>query len=88
MDEPATSFAVARGDQRVKLGLLTAKTDLASVLPLLKGLISFLDMLLDLEDSVGLVKMIRVPDGFSLQLVLRFDDHILNPTQFDYVSRL
>ena len=70
VDQPAASLAVAGRYKGVRLSLLATKTNLAAILSLLDGLVSFFYMLLYLEDPVGLVKVVGVPDGLGGRLVL------------------
>ena len=45
-------------------------------------------MLSDLKDTVRLLEVVGIPQGGSLILIFRLNDHVLDPTELDHISRL
>jgi hypothetical protein len=44
-------------------------------------------VLLDIENPISLFKMVGISDGLSFVFVLRLDNHVLDSSEFDDVSR-
>lgn len=70
VDESACSLALAGRNQRISFRFLVAQTHLAVVLACLNSLVVLYLVLADLEDAVGLFKMIGIPERVGLCLIL------------------
>ena len=82
-----TSFAITRRNQRITLSLFITKTNFATSFSFLLSLIMFLHMFLNLEHSVCLLEMVCWPKSGSFDVIFWLDDHILNSTKLDYITR-